>query len=114
MPKHRPMRLLAFALLALGGLGGLGGLAACNDSPTEARPERAEWSRDARLTFDPGPSQLSFNFAWSVAAEGVGRVHAVWYDRRGAASQIFYRRSEDGGATWEPERRYGSTGAMPA
>ncbi|MBI4538611.1 MAG: hypothetical protein HY704_03765 [Gemmatimonadetes bacterium] len=82
------MRQLAagFLVLAL--------YAACGDSPTEGQADGEDWGPDVRLTFDPASSQLSFNFAWSIAADGDGPVHAVWYDRRHGASQVFYRRSQ--------------------
>lgn len=63
------------------------------------------WSRDQRLTNDPAVSQLSYNFAWSIAADEAGRVHVVWSDGRGGTEQIYYKRSVDGGATWGPDTR---------
>ena len=61
------------------------------------------WLADQRLTFDPGASQLSYNFARDVATDASGGVHAVWYDTRGGVSQIYYKRSTDAGATWGPD-----------
>jgi hypothetical protein len=55
------------------------------------------WSEDAQL---------------SAATDGVttpnvaaldGRVHVAWCQTRDETSFVFYRRSTDGGATWEPE-----------
>lgn len=68
-------------------------------------PSRGQWQPDRRLTFDPAASQLSYNFAWSIAADDAGRVHVVWYDRRDGNSQVYYKRSADGGATWGPDVR---------
>lgn len=60
---------------------------------------------DQRLTFDPAASQLSYNFAWSIAADDRGGVHVVWFDTRDGSSQIYYKRSPDGGSTWGPDTR---------
>src|SRR5262249_19989524 len=54
---------------------------------------------------NPVDPLLSFNFARSVAADGAGRVHVVWYDNRDGQSQIYYKRSTDGGLTWAPDLR---------
>ena len=61
------------------------------------------WTADQRLTFDPAASQLSYNFARDVAADPFGGVRVVWYDTRSGLSQIYYKRSTDGGATWGPD-----------
>ena len=71
----------------------------------QSAPPRSQWLPDQRLTFDPAASQLSFNFAWSVAADEAGRVHVVWYDQRDGNAQVYYKRSTDGGATWGPDVR---------
>lgn len=68
-------------------------------------PPYRSWGSDKRLTFDPGSSQLSVNFAWSVAADEAGRVHVVWYDDRDGVPQIYYKRSLDRGATWTADTR---------
>ncbi len=70
-----------------------------------AVPPRSQWTPDRRLTFDPAASQLSYNFAWSIAADEAGRVHVVWYDKRDGNSQVYYKRSADGGETWGPDVR---------
>lgn len=68
-------------------------------------PARSRWMPDRRLTVNAANSQLSYNFARSIAADEAGRVHVVWYDKRDGNSQIYYKRSMDGGDTWEPEVR---------
>ncbi len=68
-------------------------------------PPRSQWLADQRLTFNPVASQLSFNFAWCIAADGAGRVHVVWFDQRDGSSQIYYKRSPNGGVTWESDVR---------
>lgn len=52
----------------------------------------SQWERDLRLTSDPGDSRLSFNFAWSVAADDSGSVHVVWYNDRDGNAEIYYKR----------------------
>lgn len=76
-----------------------------------------EWGPDTRLTFDSANSRLTVNFARSMAVDGDGRVHAVWFDDRSGASRIFHRRSARGGADWEPEQplsNFPSSQEMPA
>src|SRR5687768_2168392 len=69
----------------------------------DAQPIVRSWREDVRLTDDAASSQVTYNFAWSIAADASGGVHAVWFDKRDGASEIYYRRSTDGGATWETE-----------
>jgi Neuraminidase (sialidase) len=63
----------------------------------------ATWGSVTRLTNAPE------DYAWqpSVAAAGAN-VHVAWYDgRNGPANpaEIYYKRSTDGGATWESDAR---------
>ncbi|MBI4832639.1 MAG: PxKF domain-containing protein [Candidatus Lindowbacteria bacterium] len=37
-----------------------------------------------------------------VSCDGVGNIYAVWYDSRNGANDIYFNRSSDGGATWQP------------
>ncbi len=78
---------------------------ATQSGPHLTAPTRRTWGPDRRLTNAQGDSLLSFNFARNVAADEAGRAHLVWYDNRGGQSQIYYKRSIDGGSTWEPESR---------
>jgi hypothetical protein len=68
-----------------------------------APPDKVRWGSEERLTTDPGASLLTYNFARSAAVDDSGRLHAVWYDSRGGAPHVFYRRFD--GSAWEPERR---------
>ncbi|HEY2934272.1 MAG TPA: sialidase family protein, partial [Acidobacteriota bacterium] len=77
-------------------------------APSAASAPSRCWEPDRRLTSDPGASQLSFNFAWSVAADEGNRIHVVWHDDRDGASQIYYKRSDDDGASWGPDTRLSS------
>lgn len=55
------------------------------------------WQPDQRLTSYPATSGPP-----SVAVSGAS-VHVVWYDLRTGNAEIFYRRSTDGGATWQAD-----------
>lgn len=68
-------------------------------------PARSRWTTDQRLTFNPADSLLSTNFARGIAADDRGRVHVVWYDKRDGNSQVYYKRSTNGGESWEPDVR---------
>ena len=71
-------------------------------SPTESN---AQWQPDIRLTNDPAYSWTSYNNAWCVAANG-SVVHVVWFDLRdGGNSEIYYKRSTDGGISWGADTR---------
>ena len=58
------------------------------------------WSPDVRLTFDSAPSRTSYNFAHAIAADAAGRVFVVWFRPDHGVSQVFLKRSLDGGTTW--------------
>ncbi|UCD18819.1 MAG: T9SS type A sorting domain-containing protein [candidate division WOR-3 bacterium] len=64
----------------------------------------AQWESDVRLTNDSDSSYTSNNNAWCVAAHE-DTVHVVWYDNRDGNYEIYYKRSEDGGATWGADMR---------
>ena len=57
------------------------------------------WGPETRLTNDD-----DFSFAPSVAVLG-DNVHVVWQDDRDANDEIYYKRSTDGGTTWEADTR---------
>lgn len=57
------------------------------------------WGPDIRLTSDPHGS------TWPSIAVSGSRVHVAWVDDRDGNEEIYYRRSNDGGLTWEPETR---------
>ena len=65
-----------------------------------------EWGPDRRLTLY-NSSYTSPNQAWCVAANR-DTVHVVWWDQRDGPypnAEIYYKRSTDGGTTWEPDNR---------
>ena len=58
------------------------------------------WPPDQRLTSANASSRTSYNFARAIAADGAGRVFVVWYRVDHGASEVFLKRSSDGGRTW--------------
>lgn len=65
----------------------------------------AEWGPEVRLTNAEGASAPSAGAARALAAGPQGLLHAVWYDNRTGDYEIYYKRSTDEGATWEPDVR---------
>ena len=57
------------------------------------------WSADSRLTFDSALSEYP-----SIAASG-STVHVAWWDSRDIDWELYYKRSTDGGSTWEADER---------
>ena len=70
-----------------------------------------QWEPDVRLTNNPAGSQTSYNNAWCIAANG-NVVHIVWMDDRDGYpnSEIYYKRSTDGGVTWGADTRLTNNG----
>jgi hypothetical protein len=67
----------------------------------------ATWSPAVRLTFAPGPSMRP-----SIAAAGP-EVVLVWCEGRDGESQVYLKRSGDGGATWGPDVRLTASTGNP-
>jgi len=66
-----------------------------------AQPAQAQWTPAKRLSWTP-----SYSWGQTIAADSSGNVHVAWYDYwESANTEIFYRRSTDGGTTWEPSQR---------
>lgn len=63
---------------------------------------KSQWQPELRLTNDTLYSAASENNAWSVAASG-DTIHVVWTSAVyiSTFSEIYYKRSTDGGLTWE-------------
>jgi len=97
IPTHL---VLALALAACGNAGDHG-----SDASSDAAPAPQGWGPEIRLTNDPGSSMTTLNFAHAVAVGAERAVHVVWYDDRDGGAQVYYKRSLDGGATWEADRR---------
>ncbi|MEI8006470.1 MAG: exo-alpha-sialidase [Bacteroidota bacterium] len=57
------------------------------------------WGEDTKLTNDPDGSRMP-----SIAVSG-SAVHLVWQDDRYGNTEIFYKKSDDGGLNWGTETR---------
>ncbi len=62
----------------------------------------AQWQPEVRLTNNNSESHTSSNNAWCVASSG-SVVHVVWHDYRDGNSEIYYKRSIDGGVSWSAD-----------
>jgi hypothetical protein len=61
------------------------------------------WGEDKRLRNAAGDSQYA-----NIAVSG-SVVHIVWQDKRDASEKIYYKRSTDGGMSWEAEMQLTNT-----
>lgn len=61
----------------------------------------SQWEQDLKLTSTPG-SYTSDNNAWCIAARE-NQVHVVWAGALTATDAVLYKRSPDGGITWDEE-----------
>jgi hypothetical protein len=57
------------------------------------------WQTDTRLTNNSASSELP-----SVSVSGQV-VHVVWHDKRDGIGEIYYKRSTDGGVSWQSDTR---------
>lgn len=64
----------------------------------------AQWQSDLRLTNDSAYSSTIYNSAECIGSSG-DSVHVVWYDQRDGNSEIYYKRSTDGGSIWGADNR---------
>ncbi|MBD3285302.1 hypothetical protein GF359_02710, partial [candidate division WOR-3 bacterium] len=62
------------------------------------------WDTDQRLTDDIANSFTGQNNGWRVTASG-DTVHVVWFDGCNGNNEIYYKRSTDGGASWDSDTR---------
>jgi hypothetical protein len=62
------------------------------------------WGTDIRLTNNPSTSYTNYNYAWCIASSG-NVIHVVWWDFRDNNSEIYYKRSADGGLNWGTDIR---------
>jgi len=60
----------------------------------------ATWTSSQRLSWASGSS-----YSPAIAVDSYGRVHVVWADHRYGNSEIYYKKSVDGGGTWTPSQR---------
>lgn len=64
-------------------------------------PAFSQWEPDVRLSATPG-SETSENNAWCIAAYQ-NQIHLVWTGSLLATDGILYKKSPDGGISWEEE-----------
>ncbi len=69
------------------------------------RNSLSQWLPDVNLSNDPGAQITSRNNAWCIAAAG-NLVHAVWMD---AVNVGFYKRSTNGGVSWQQSSQIGGS-----
>jgi hypothetical protein len=60
----------------------------------------ATWGSAKRLTWNPGISSFPI-----IAVDSSNRVHVVWKDSPSFNNEVYYRRSKDGGETWNGGKR---------
>jgi hypothetical protein len=58
------------------------------------------WSAAKRITWTSGDS-----YDPVIATDSTGAVHVVWYDYTPGDSEIYYKRSTDGGGAWSAAKR---------
>jgi BNR repeat-like domain len=63
----------------------------------------ATWTSSRRLTWNSGGSGYP-----SIGAGPYGKIHVVWEDDTPGKYEAFYKRSTDGGTTWETSRQISS------
>lgn len=64
----------------------------------------SQWDPIVRLSNNAALSYTTPNVN-SIASSG-SSIHVIWQDNRGGNWEIYYRRSTNGGTTWENERRF--------
>lgn len=67
---------------------------------------RADWRPAKRITWTSGWSEYP-----SMAVDPSGNPHVVWDDDTTGYSEVYYKGSSDGGATWTTAKRLSSTTA---
>ena len=65
-----------------------------------AQAAQAGWTTAKRLTWTDGGS-----FSPQMALDSGGHMHLAWYDNSPGNSEIYYKRSTDGGTTWTAAKR---------
>jgi len=58
------------------------------------------WSSTKRLTWNSG-----YSYDPAIATDPSGNIHVVWYDSTSGNTEIYYKRSTDGGSTWQLTKR---------
>jgi hypothetical protein len=60
------------------------------------------WTTAKRLTWNTG---FSHSRKGCLSVDSLGRVHVVWHDKTPGNIEVFYKRSTNGGVTWEASKR---------
>jgi hypothetical protein len=71
---------------------------------------QAQWEPDVRLTYDIAASQTTISSCTHAIAASGDTLHIVWFDDRDGIQEIYYKRSFDGGDTWEEDTRLTNLG----
>ena len=58
------------------------------------------WTTSQRLTWTSGAAMDP-----AIAIDSFGSLHVAWDDWASVSNEIYYRKSDDGGATWTPSQR---------
>jgi hypothetical protein len=65
-----------------------------------AQAAQAQWTPAKRITWTSGDS-----YPEGLVVDPAGYLHLVWEDKTPGQSQIYYKKSTDGGVTWSPTQR---------
>jgi hypothetical protein len=65
-----------------------------------AQAAQADWTPAQRLTWTSG-----YSFGPAVAIDQNDTIHVVWYDDTPGNSEIYYKKSTNGGVTWSANQR---------
>lgn len=69
------------------------------------------WQPHRKLSAGAGEASLAINFARAIAADDAGNVHVVWFQQTARVSHVLYRRSTDGGRSWQRAVRLSPAGS---
>ena len=76
----------------------------------------AQWLPDMRLTFDPAFSSTPFGGSRCIAvgSTGVGEdvLHVIFFEERDGNREIYYKRSTNGGTSWDSDTRLTNNSAI--
>jgi len=59
------------------------------------------WTAAKRLTWNPG-----YSYSPTIAMDSNNHLHVVWHDTTSGNTEIYYKRSTNGGATWTSSKRF--------